>query len=245
MTEKIIPYLTQRYTLGIIKAHTLKTAGIGESALDEMLGSDLLGSSNPSIGLAAHSGQIDVRITAKASTADDAQSMIDVMTQQVLDRAGRFIFGTNDDRLENVLVDYMDSHNDRLALAEIGIGTEISSLLRTHPKGASVITESIVAANIDELKLEGSASLQERVRAYANALRTDTGAAASIVVMSNPDVDEAADDAEGTVVVVSTESSTRSRVYGFGALSETARGWVTSWSLANLWRMLRDHANED
>src|SRR5215475_14219124 len=76
MNEKVIPYLKERYKLGVIKAKVLKTAGIGESLLDHEIGTTLLEMSNPTIGLAAHAGQVDVRITAKADTVSMADEMI-------------------------------------------------------------------------------------------------------------------------------------------------------------------------
>ncbi len=72
LIEKVVPYLREHYgiTGKIIKAKILKVAGIGESALDELIGKELLEAANPTVGLAAHSGQIDVRITAKAENVD-------------------------------------------------------------------------------------------------------------------------------------------------------------------------------
>src|SRR5664279_3009250 len=57
MIEKVVPYLRLRYGISgkVIKAKILKAAGIGESALDEMIGKELLEASNPTVGLAAHS----------------------------------------------------------------------------------------------------------------------------------------------------------------------------------------------
>ena len=50
MTNEVIPALQRRYQLGVIRARILRTAGIGESTLDEMLGADLLEASNPTVG---------------------------------------------------------------------------------------------------------------------------------------------------------------------------------------------------
>ena len=76
MQNQFLPYLRQRFDLhGIIKARVIHTAGIGESQIDEMIG-DLETLSNPTIGLLAHSGQVDVRITAKANSENEADQMI-------------------------------------------------------------------------------------------------------------------------------------------------------------------------
>ena len=81
MNEKVVPYLRQKFgiTNQIIKEKILKVAGIGESSLDDAIGTTLLEASNPTVGLAAHSGQIDVRIAAKAETTDQADTLIAIV----------------------------------------------------------------------------------------------------------------------------------------------------------------------
>src|SRR3990172_10571711 len=66
--EAVIPYLQARYNLDqIIKVRLLHTAGAGEADIDESIGDfELL--ANPTVGLAAHSGIVDIRIAAKART---------------------------------------------------------------------------------------------------------------------------------------------------------------------------------
>ena len=49
----------------MIKSRTVRTCGIGESAVDARIG-DLMALSNPTVGTRAHPGQTDVVITAKA-----------------------------------------------------------------------------------------------------------------------------------------------------------------------------------
>ena len=74
MTESVTPYLREHFNLGngTIKARVLRTAGIGESLLDSQIGNELLQANNPTVGLAAHTGQVDIRITAKADSETQA-----------------------------------------------------------------------------------------------------------------------------------------------------------------------------
>src|SRR5512133_1371412 len=63
--NEVFPYLKKRYELsGLIKARVLHTAGMGEGAIDEKIG-DLELLANPTVGLAAHYGMVDIRITDK------------------------------------------------------------------------------------------------------------------------------------------------------------------------------------
>jgi competence/damage-inducible protein CinA-like protein len=64
----VLPYLRDRFQLsGTIKARVLHVAGVGESTIDDWIG-DLETSTNPTVGLLAHPGQVDIRITASAES---------------------------------------------------------------------------------------------------------------------------------------------------------------------------------
>lgn len=244
MNESVVPYLRNRYQLGIIKAHTLKVAGIGESMLDEMIGRDLLESSNPTIGLNAHHGQVDVRITAKADTIDQATHMIADMEARLRRRIGRYIFGADTDTLEAVLTDLLIQTNSKLAVVEAGIGNTITKALQSVNGGTSVLAVSEVYQHPDDLleaySLTNVLSLREAAGRIAEVVHKRSGAYATLVVICQPDVDEASDSAESSVVTVYTPDRISDRVYGFGGKSEVAQSWLTHWPLSNVWRMLRE-----
>ncbi len=88
LENAVLPYLRQRYQLtGLIKARVIHTAGVGESQIDDLI-SDLEKLSNPTVGLAAHSGQVDVRITVKADSEEQADRMIAEIESQLSQRLG-------------------------------------------------------------------------------------------------------------------------------------------------------------
>jgi competence/damage-inducible protein CinA-like protein len=91
--ESIIPYLQKRFDLNqIIKIRILHCAGLGEGLIDEKIG-DLEELNNPTVGLAAHTGVVDIRIAAKAKDEKNADAMIAEVESQVRERLGDFIFG--------------------------------------------------------------------------------------------------------------------------------------------------------
>ncbi|MCA2000459.1 MAG: competence/damage-inducible protein A, partial [Chloroflexi bacterium] len=74
--ESIVPYLRKRFALNeLIKIRVLHCSGLGEGMIDEKI-ADLETLSNPTVGLAAHTGVVDIRITAKAKTESEADAMI-------------------------------------------------------------------------------------------------------------------------------------------------------------------------
>lgn len=121
MHHEILPYLRKRYTLsGVIKARVLHTSGAGESQIDERIG-DLEQLKNPTVGLAAHAGQVDVRITAKAETEVEADALILDVEKQIRQRLRAWIYGADDDTLEGVALDTVAACGWKLAVIEANL----------------------------------------------------------------------------------------------------------------------------
>lgn len=245
MVERIIPYLKSRYQLGIIKARILKTAGVGESALDELIGNELLGQANPSIGLAAHSGQIDIRITAKAQSVQEADVLISDVESSLKARVGKFIFGADTDQLEDAIISLLKQLSGRLVVVEAGFTSNIVEILLKDSKNLSNHLSSYYFASSSDLK--AAISLKKSVQHHELAQYTaeyyfaqTSDALAVISVVSDPDVGEGDDHSEVTVVHVYRPGDTRQRSYGFGGQYEMAQNWVRSWALANTWRVLNE-----
>lgn len=122
LQNAILPYLYRRYHLtGLIKVRVLHTAGVGESQIDALVG-DLEKLANPTIGLAAHSGQVDVRITAKASSEAEANSLIQHIEADLRTRLGDCIYGADQETLEEVALHTIQKKEWTLAVVEAGTG---------------------------------------------------------------------------------------------------------------------------
>ena len=247
MNEKVIPYLKERYKLGagIIKAKVLKTAGIGESLLDNEIGTTLLEMANPTVGLAAHAGQVDVRITAKADTVAIADEMIAMVEVQIRDRVGKFVFGVDGDEIENVLVQLLSAHGLTLAISETGVSDPIRQRLKQVMGSESVLINHEIydspASVQSKLNLDASLSIRELAELVAETICKLNQTNAGIAVVSRPDMDDQhADSENGTAIAVYTPDRTRSRVYGFGGQGETAPAWVSTWALSMLWQMIQE-----
>ncbi len=83
MTESVLPYLRARAGgTGVIRRRILRTFGIGESTIDHLLG-ELMHGANPTVGLAAHTGQCDIRIAARAATSAETEALLDVIEAEI------------------------------------------------------------------------------------------------------------------------------------------------------------------
>jgi nicotinamide-nucleotide amidase len=133
LTNAVIPYLQNRFNLHeVLKIRTLHVSGIGEGVLDEQIG-DLEALTNPTVGLAAHSGIVDIRIAAKAPTMAEADSMIVLVEQDICCRLGDNIFGADGDTLENITLNAVERRGWNLATLESGLQEALMTRLKiTH-----------------------------------------------------------------------------------------------------------------
>lgn len=121
LADAVLPYLQSRFNLhDIIKVRTLHVSGIGEGALDEQVG-DLEALTNPTIGLTAHSGVVDIRIAAKAGNDTEAGRMIAKVEEDVRRRLGKDVFGADGDTLEGITLEALAQRGWSLACLESGL----------------------------------------------------------------------------------------------------------------------------
>ena len=99
----VIPWLKEHYPLaGVIKARVLHIGAVSESKVDEFVG-DLEKMENPTVGLLAHPGIVDIRITAKADNIPAADQMIAELENVIRQRLPDDIFGADEETLSYVL----------------------------------------------------------------------------------------------------------------------------------------------
>ncbi|MGE5251980.1 MAG: competence/damage-inducible protein A [Bacteroidota bacterium] len=127
--QSVIPYLQQRYDLRqVIKVRLLHTAGMGEGMIDEKIG-DLETLSNPTVGLAAHNGVVDIRLAAKADTETDADRMIAGVEHDIRERLQQVVFGADEDTLDSVTLAAVHQHGWTLLCVERGLADSMQQRL--------------------------------------------------------------------------------------------------------------------
>lgn len=143
--ESVIPYLQKRFDLNeIIKIKVLHCAGLGEGMIDEKI-ADLETLSNPTVGLAAHTGVVDIRIAAKAKDEAEADDMIAKIEGDVRERLGEAVFGADEDTLEDETLNAVAGRGWSL----IGIESNLNGLLaRKIPRTTAI--SSLQSQNLIE-----------------------------------------------------------------------------------------------
>ncbi len=122
--DSIIPFLTKRFDLKsqTIKAVVLHTASMGESTIDDLIG-DLEKYSNPTVGLLAHPGQTDIRVTCKAPSESEALSLIQPVIDTLEKRLGDNIYGRDEETLESVIDAKLAELGETACLLTFGLGS--------------------------------------------------------------------------------------------------------------------------
>ncbi len=190
--NEIIPYLRDRYDLGeTIHYRVLKVADLGESAVDHLIGHLIAESSNPTVGVLAHPGQVDVRIAARAPDIDEAKELIQPVEVQVRELLGNHIFAADDETIESVIGSMLQEQDATVAVYEDLSAGAVSDSMRTA--AGDRFLEAIVAnTDVPRHRLIGDVhgseeSGEERAKALARAIREHSGATIGIAVHGIPE----------------------------------------------------------
>jgi nicotinamide-nucleotide amidase len=196
------------------------------------------------VGLAAHTGQVDVRITAKADTEAEADSMIAVVEEELRQKVGKFIFGTDQQTIESVLVKLLTEKGVSIAISETGISHPVLTAVEAAENGSRVIASKQGYNSISEARSAVSVTettpIRELAEQIAKNLSGNSDKSAAIAAISSPDDQDHADNEGGTAIAVNFDGKIRSRVFGFGGQNDIAANWVSSWSLSMLWQMVKE-----
>ena len=144
--NEIIPYLRSKYDLKeTIHYRVLKVSDLGESNVDHLIGEIMKNSSNPTVGVLAHPGQVDVRITAKAKDQNSAMALIKPIEKEIRQLLGDNIFGADEDTLENTVGNLLEKFNLTITTCEDISGGTISNTFQSTNK--DLFNQGIVLNN--------------------------------------------------------------------------------------------------
>ena len=148
LTETVIPILREREGASptVVASKTLRTTGIGESALAELLGEDG-GDSVAGLPLAYLPGWegVDLRITAAEMPAADAERALAEATERLRERAGAYIYGEGAADLAAVVLELCRERSLTIATAESCTGGLIGARLTAVPGSSDVFVGGVVA----------------------------------------------------------------------------------------------------
>jgi nicotinamide-nucleotide amidase len=167
LTETVIPILRAREGSSptVVASRTIRTTGIGESALAELLGEDG-GDTVAGLPLAYLPGWegVDLRVTAAEMPAAEAQRRLDEATLRLREHAGKYIYGVDAADLAAVVLDLCRERSLTIATAESCTGGLIGARLTAIPGSSDVFVGGVVAYSnaVKESLLDVPAELIQR-----------------------------------------------------------------------------------
>jgi nicotinamide-nucleotide amidase len=135
MHGTILSELAQVAGPSVLVSRVIRATGVAESKVAELL-DDLSGSSNPTLAYLASSGEVKVRLTAKAPSRAEADDLLSPLAEDVTSRLGRAVFTAGDEELEHVVGRLLRAARRMVACAESLTGGGLAERL-SHAPGAS------------------------------------------------------------------------------------------------------------
>ena len=143
--KEVLPRL-ERKGGAVILSRTLKTWGLSEAKIDQLVGG-FMSSANPTLALYAKFDGIQLRITAKAPDRDYASALISERESELRQILGSNVWGADRDTLEEVVSRLLGEKNLTLASAESFTGGLLSCSLANAPQSASFFKGGIIAGD--------------------------------------------------------------------------------------------------
>ncbi|MBN2097391.1 MAG: competence/damage-inducible protein A [Candidatus Omnitrophica bacterium] len=140
------PYLAKNFSGNwVIVSRIIRITGLAESQVNQKV-KDLLKSKPPlTVGIYAHTDNIELNITAKAESKSKAEKLIASLERKIHKRLKKYIYGTNQQTLEQIIAAVFSKKKMSLAVAESCTGGLISQRLTNISGSSKYFTLGIVA----------------------------------------------------------------------------------------------------
>lgn len=152
--KSIAPYLKSKQP-EILESMTLKICGMGESRVETELLDLIDVQTNPTIATYAKTGEVHVRLTAKAGSSEEARNIIQPVYWEIKSRLGQYIYTTEEGvTLEDTIVDMLKAADLTLTTIESCTGGLLSGRIVNVSGASDVFKQGFVTyANKAKRKL--------------------------------------------------------------------------------------------
>lgn len=237
MEHAIIPYLREKTgPAQFIKARILRVCGMGESNIDRDI-DDLMRTHNPTVGLAAHIGQVDVRITAKADTEAQALALIAPVETEIRARLGDAIFGVDQETLPELVGGLLQKKALSLALTDTATGGMFAGELAQAGYAAMIFQENRFRSPEEALahfNLPPNSSQETAVAQIAEACSGEHTIGLSVIGPDN-----SADAKNITWVALSHNGHSETQRFRYAYDYKTGQRWITPQIFNLIFRWLK------
>jgi len=236
----VIPGISARADSRVVLNRVLRTYGESESRLGELL-EDVYDDGNPSMAFLATASEIKIRLTAKASTRDEAEALVAPMEAAVRERLGSLIFGTDEQTIESIIMDLAAEKGWTLATAESATGGMVAARITSIPGASAFFRGSVVAYHEDvkrgvlgvssDLIREHGVVSEPVAIAMADGAAEALGADVAVSVTGSAGPDPQERQVGTMVIAVHTPEKTLARTMSLPGDRERVRTYTTTGAL--------------
>lgn len=144
MEGTILPELASITGGRTIVSRTLRSVGVPEAKVGELLHDLFEQHANPAIAFLPAEGEVRIRLTAAADSAEHAERLIDSVAEVARRRLGDAIFGEDEESLEQVVGKLLAARGLWLACAESLTGGELAARITAVPDASKHFAGSAV-----------------------------------------------------------------------------------------------------
>lgn len=145
LEHEVVPRLTQRGEESVIRSLLVRTSGIPESSLAELIGEIEREIAPVTLAYLPGLEGVDLRLSAWGLTPQEADRRLHTAAGLLRERAGTNVYGDGDSDLAAVLLDEARSRGLQLAVAESCTGGLLGARLTDIPGSSDVFVGGVIA----------------------------------------------------------------------------------------------------
>ena len=150
-SDQVMPYL-MKFTDNVMLSHDINIFGMGESTVEEHLRELMQNSANPSLAPYVNTGEVRLRVTARAKSLAECEKMCDEVIEKIYaSPVGEYIYGIDTGSLEKALLLKLCEKKLTFASAESCTGGLIGKRM-TDLAGASEVYFGSIISYANEIK---------------------------------------------------------------------------------------------
>lgn len=249
--DQCMPRLRNRVSGKQIRTRVIKVAGLPESEVDERIAPIYKPYSNPSTTILSTGGAIEVHLSAHGPTQEDAEALLNELTDKIEPVLGDHIFSTRGETLEEVVGMYLVMKQKTLATAESCTGgllgeriTRVAGSSEYYLGGTVCYTNKLKTqfAGVSPKLLETYGAVSRPVaQALAEGIRQKTGASIGIGItgIAGPGGGTQEKPVGMVFIAVADERGTEVREFRFPGDRECVRLLSSQFALEMLRRRVR------
>ena len=151
LADELLPRIQARIAaqssgeIPVIRSRTLRTTGVAESALADMLGDLANGFDGVSLAFLPSVESVDLRLTVRGLPATEADMALEQAALKLRNSAGRYVYGEDGADLAEVVIDHCRRSDLKIGVAESCTGGMLGARLTAIPGSSDVFVGGVIA----------------------------------------------------------------------------------------------------